>query len=118
MAYKISQSNASTDEPEQDNQTRHAQNQQPGPIAWAKSTIKNLFPNNKNIQPILTRPPERKQEEHSEDERDHFARVGIEPTRDKNGADERRAQVPRRKRQPGDPSGHAGNAPLVGCALK
>jgi hypothetical protein len=71
----------------------------------------------KNIQPIFTRPPEREQEEHGEDERDHFARVGIEPTRDKNGADERRAQVPRRQRQPGDPSRHAGNPSLVGWAF-
>lgn len=68
-----------------------------------------------HVQPILSRPPERKQEKHGKDETCDLARVGIESTGDQAGADERRAEIARGERDPGYTTRHARLASFVGC---
>lgn len=68
-----------------------------------------------DVQPIPACPPQREQEERSEDDGGDFTSVGVEPAGNQAGADERRAEVACGEGDPWDPARHAGRAALIGC---
>lgn len=70
--------------------------------------------NRQNRQPILPRPPQRKQETHAQHNTSNLARDNVESAKDKQRADQRRAEVPGWQGDGADAALHHGDAAFVG----
>lgn len=70
--------------------------------------------NRQNRQPVLPRPPKRKQETHAQNNTRDLARDDVKPAEYKQGAYQRRPEVASRQGDSADSALHCGDAAFVG----